>query len=83
MFFLFANKGLTSRDRSRCAKGVMKEGCGATSTYGKNRLRSSLLEGTGSYSVSSNQSNKWVESDYTRKNCLTNFRLLRIKYQTL
>lgn len=38
--FLLAIKGLTSRDRTRrCAKRVMKEGCGAIATFGKNKLR--------------------------------------------
>lgn len=39
-----------------------ERGVGAISTFGKNKLGSSLLEGTGTYTVSSNQSHKWVES---------------------
>lgn len=66
VFFFSAIKGLTSRDRiRRCAKRVMKEGGeGQSPHFGgkKTRLRSSLLEGTGTYSVWFNQSSKWVES---------------------
>lgn len=60
--FLVAIKGLTSRDRIDLVKGWWKEGCGAIITFVKNKLRSSRLEGTGTYFVSSNQSNEWVES---------------------
>ena len=80
--FLLAITGLTSRDRiQRCAKRVMKEGCRAiTTTFEKNKLRSSFLEGTGTSSASSNQSNEWVESHGAGKNTLGKFRLLHIYF---
>lgn len=42
ILFLLANKGLTSNNRiRRCAKRVEKEGCGAITTFQKNKIQPS------------------------------------------